>query len=402
VPFAGEEDYRPTGQDPYDQGVYEPGMRSVSANSMHSAPSGGRRWNPEQNAYSPQHPTYSPQQSAYSPHTMNGPIEEGMIAPAWSGGVQAGTYPGQRGPPQGARAGGPPPGARSALGGDGGAYRPTEETLQAALAAAGAGQRPTSLDLSTGTPTGSHVPSNYGTQPRGRHPSTGTPLSPETDIDDYEPELDFGDETLSQEGDTSARATDIDAAAHKAATLERGANARATDIDAAHKAATLERERPSQQQGPRSPSSRGPGSRGPAGGHYATTSPRGVGTAGRGTAGGRRRQLHVDNVKPYMQVEDTIVQLVPTTGPDGRIRYIKRVVKTSTTLPAGGDGKYTTEKDGVVETRIERKMVISSDGDEQIDHDAALAEAIRSVTEMDPNLSVEKIEIKTESEAHDS
>jgi len=60
--------------------------------------------------------------------------------------------------------------------------------------------------------------------------------------------------------------------------------------------------------------------------------------------------------------------------------------------------KYTTEKDGVVETRIERKMVITSDGDEQIDHDAALAEAIRSVTEMDPNLSVEKIEIKTESE----
>ena len=32
----------------------------------------------------------------------------------------------------------------------------------------------------------------------------------------------------------------------------------------------------------------------------------------------------------------------------------------------------------------------------------ALAEAIRSVTEMDPNLSVEKIEIKTESEAHES
>jgi len=64
--------------------------------------------------------------------------------------------------------------------------------------------------------------------------------------------------------------------------------------------------------------------------------------------------------------------------------------------------KYTTEKDGVVETRIERKMVITSDGDEQIDHDAALAEAIRSVTEMDPNLSVEKIEIKTESETHET
>jgi hypothetical protein len=60
--------------------------------------------------------------------------------------------------------------------------------------------------------------------------------------------------------------------------------------------------------------------------------------------------------------------------------------------------EYKTEKDGVIETRIERKMVITTEG-EDIDHDAALAEAIRSVTEMDPDLSVEKIEIKTESEA---
>jgi len=82
--------------------------------------------------------------------------------------------------------------------------------------------------------------------------------------------------------------------------------------------------------------------------------------------------------------------------PEGQYPGQSTTSKTITTT------QYTTEKDGVVETRIERKMVISSDGDEQIDHDAALAEAIRSVTEMDPNLSVEKIEIKTESEAHDS
>jgi len=75
-------------------------------------------------------------------------------------------------------------------------------------------------------------------------------------------------------------------------------------------------------------------------------------------------------------------------GPDGQ-HYQKTVTTTQT--------QYKTEKDGVVETRIERKMVITSDG-EDIDHDAALAEAIRSVTEMNPDLSVEKIEIKTESE----
>ncbi|ELT88323.1 hypothetical protein CAPTEDRAFT_148023 [Capitella teleta] len=57
---------------------------------------------------------------------------------------------------------------------------------------------------------------------------------------------------------------------------------------------------------------------------------------------------------------------------------------------------YKTEKDGVVETRIERKMVITSD--DEIDHDAALAEAIRAVTDMNPDLSVEKIEIQTKTE----
>jgi len=61
---------------------------------------------------------------------------------------------------------------------------------------------------------------------------------------------------------------------------------------------------------------------------------------------------------------------------------------------------YKTEKDGVVETRVERKMLITSDADE-IDHDQAFAEAIRAVTDMNPDLSVEKIEIRTESEAHE-
>ncbi len=35
--------------------------------------------------------------------------------------------------------------------------------------------------------------------------------------------------------------------------------------------------------------------------------------------------------------------------------------------------QYKTEKDGVIETRIERKMVITSDGDD-IDHDAVSSE----------------------------
>ncbi|KAF8792586.1 Protein 4.1 like protein [Argiope bruennichi] len=54
---------------------------------------------------------------------------------------------------------------------------------------------------------------------------------------------------------------------------------------------------------------------------------------------------------------------------------------------------YKTEKDGVIETRVEKKITIHSDGD-PIDHDQALAEAIHEATLMNPNLTVEKIEIQ--------
>nr|CAD7590050.1 unnamed protein product [Timema genevievae] len=54
---------------------------------------------------------------------------------------------------------------------------------------------------------------------------------------------------------------------------------------------------------------------------------------------------------------------------------------------------YKTEKDGVVETRVEQKITIQSDGD-PIDHDRALAEAIQEATAMNPDMTVEKIEIQ--------
>lgn len=90
-------------------------------------------------------------------------------------------------------------------------------------------------------------------------------------------------------------------------------------------------------------------------------------------------------------------------GPDGR--WYSSTTTTTTTKrtvtgpDSGGNSttEFKTERDGVVETRIERKIVISSEGDD-IDHDAALAAAIRSVTDMNPDLSVEKIEIQTKSE----
>nr|XP_050852848.1 protein 4.1 homolog isoform X15 [Vespula vulgaris] len=54
---------------------------------------------------------------------------------------------------------------------------------------------------------------------------------------------------------------------------------------------------------------------------------------------------------------------------------------------------YKTERDGVVETRVEQKITIQSDGD-PIDHDKALQEAIQEAAATNPDMTVEKIEIQ--------
>nr|XP_036230884.1 protein 4.1 homolog isoform X7 [Bactrocera oleae] len=58
---------------------------------------------------------------------------------------------------------------------------------------------------------------------------------------------------------------------------------------------------------------------------------------------------------------------------------------------------YKTERDGIVETRVEQKITIQSDGD-PIDHDKALAEAIQEATAMNPDMTVEKIEIQQQTQ----
>uniref|UniRef100_A0AAF5CSI3 Cytochrome b561 domain-containing protein n=1 Tax=Strongyloides stercoralis TaxID=6248 RepID=A0AAF5CSI3_STRER len=57
---------------------------------------------------------------------------------------------------------------------------------------------------------------------------------------------------------------------------------------------------------------------------------------------------------------------------------------------------YKTEKDGIVETRVEHKVTIHSD--DNVDHDAELSQALLDVTSMDPDMAIEKIEVKQETQ----
>lgn len=60
---------------------------------------------------------------------------------------------------------------------------------------------------------------------------------------------------------------------------------------------------------------------------------------------------------------------------------------------------YKMEKDGMVETRVEHKITIKSDGD-PVDHDRALADAIQEATMMDPKMTVQKIELTQNAPLH--
>jgi len=57
---------------------------------------------------------------------------------------------------------------------------------------------------------------------------------------------------------------------------------------------------------------------------------------------------------------------------------------------------YKKEKDGVMETHVEHKITIH--GGDNVDHDEELSRAILDATHMNPNLNVEKVDYKKETQ----
>ncbi|KAM0727655.1 Protein 4.1-like protein [Formica fusca] len=115
-------------------------------------------------------------------------------------------------------------------------------------------------------------------------------------------------------------------------------------------------------------------------------------------------EKHVYTGEPESNVTTTTTVPVVTTearkvaleSEDGNYSATGEIVSTQTISSKTRTVEtitYKTEKDGVVETRVEQKITIQSDGD-PIDHDRALAEAIQEATAMNPDMTVEKIEIQ--------
>ncbi|CAH1727926.1 unnamed protein product [Chironomus riparius] len=108
-------------------------------------------------------------------------------------------------------------------------------------------------------------------------------------------------------------------------------------------------------------------------------------TTGEPQQGVRDHEINQPNVEQQTVFDQTNQSEIVSTQ---TVSSKTRTVETIT---------YKTERDGVVETRVEQKITIQSDGD-PIDHDKALAEAIQEATAMNPDMTVEKIEIQQQTQ----
>lgn len=98
---------------------------------------------------------------------------------------------------------------------------------------------------------------------------------------------------------------------------------------------------------------------------------------------------------------NTLSSHSPANGDNDNLELMEGEIVSSQTITSRSrtveTTTYSMEKDGDLETRVEQKVTIQSDGD-PIDHDEALAQAIQEATSMNPDMTVEKIEIHQTSE----
>jgi len=86
-------------------------------------------------------------------------------------------------------------------------------------------------------------------------------------------------------------------------------------------------------------------------------------------------------------------------GTEGEVVSSSTITSRSRTVETT---TYSLEREGgEAEQHVEQKVTIQSDGD-PIDHDEALAQAIQEATAMNPDMTVEKIEIHQTSAAPES
>jgi len=102
---------------------------------------------------------------------------------------------------------------------------------------------------------------------------------------------------------------------------------------------------------------------------------------------------------PSEQPSEEAAEVKPKRKPKPATAPKKKKTTVKTTVQSNEDGtttitEYKTERNGVIDTRMEKNITVPIH-ETDIDHDLALAEAIQTVTDVNTDMNVEKIEIKT-------
>jgi len=98
---------------------------------------------------------------------------------------------------------------------------------------------------------------------------------------------------------------------------------------------------------------------------------------------------NIDAIPETMKNGKDVKDVIEEHNAEGTIVSSQTITSKTRTVETT---TYAIEQEGATETHIEQKVTIQSDGD-PVDHDEALAQAIQEATAMNPDFTVEKIEI---------
>jgi len=98
---------------------------------------------------------------------------------------------------------------------------------------------------------------------------------------------------------------------------------------------------------------------------------------------------NIDAIAESMKNGKDVKDVIEEHNAEGTIVSSQTITSKTRTVETT---TYAIEQEGATETHIEQKVTIQSDG-EPVDHDEALAQAIQEATAMNPDFTVEKIEI---------
>ncbi|KAF6364375.1 erythrocyte membrane protein band 4.1 like 2 [Rhinolophus ferrumequinum] len=109
-----------------------------------------------------------------------------------------------------------------------------------------------------------------------------------------------------------------------------------------------------------------------------------------------KNSLRVEGDNIYVRHSNLMLEIDGGAGGDSGTLLTAQTITAESVSTTTTTHITKTMKGGISETRIEKRIVITGDAD--IDHDQALAQAIREAREQHPDMSVTRVVVHKETE----